>query len=202
MILNSEHEDARYYLANCFAGLGETEAAIVELRELIRINPRSHRALKRLALLLTESAETERELREAMSLLEMALDVNREETGALLAMGEIALVLGEEVKADQQFEWACRTNPRAVSGFFLRGYIAWRRGDEIAAQRLLAQAAEARGDEWKPEGATAEGDVKRQMHRESSPLEPFWRQWQGSLDPQQAYAPLASHLKHHPLRGQ
>ncbi len=200
--LNPEHEDARYYLGNSLAGLGRTDQAIVELRRLLEINPRSHRTLKQLAMLLARSAETKEQWQEVTTLMERAFAINREETGVLLAMGEIALILDDHETADQRLEWATRTNPRAVGGFFFRGYLAWSRGDEGEAQRLLANASKARGEEWKPEGATAEGDVKHRMHTESTPLGRFWREWDGALDPQASYASLHSYLKQHPLRSE
>jgi hypothetical protein len=88
---------------------------------------------------------------------------------------------------------ACRTNPRAVGGFFLRAYVAWRAGDTGRARELLRQAHQARGPEWKPEGSVAEGDVARRMHQDETPLSRFWQTWDGRDDPA-ALAPLHEHL--------
>ena len=198
--LNPEHEDARYYLGNSLADLGRSDEGIVELRKLLEINPRSHRTLKQLAMLLAQSAETKDQWEEVTALMERALAINREETGVLLAMGEIALIQNDHDTAEQRLEWASRTNPRAVGGFFFRGYLAWSGGNEKEAQRLLVKASNARGEEWKPEGATAEGDVKHRMHTESTPLGRFWREWDGALDPGTSYSSLDTYLKHHPMR--
>jgi hypothetical protein len=81
-----------------------------------------------------------------------------------------------------------------VGGFFLRGYVAWAAGDRDAARDLLRRAAEARGPEWKPQGTVAEGDVAARMHRDESPLAVFWESWDGGLDPDAAFAPLAERL--------
>ncbi|MHC4080920.1 MAG: FG-GAP-like repeat-containing protein [Planctomycetota bacterium] len=196
--LDPTHEDARYYLGNCLAAVGDTDAAVVQLEALLRLDPRSHRGLRRLGVLRASVAKTRADLKEAMSLLDRALEINREETGVLLAMGEIDLILGDYDQADQHLEWACRTNPRAVSGFYLRGYVAWKRGEDDMARELLQRARDALGPEWKPEGTTAEGDVATQMHAEATPLSAIWMNWDGSLDPAGAFAVLDAHLESHP----
>jgi Tfp pilus assembly protein PilF len=198
--LDPTHEDARYYLGNCLAAVGDTDGAIEQLEELLRLDPRSHRGLRRLGVLRATVAQSRAELKEAMSLLDRALEINREETGVLLAMGELDLILGDDDQADQHLEWACRTNPRAVSGFFLRGYVAWKRGEDQTARELLQHARDALGPEWKPEGTTAEGDVANKMHAEATPLSAFWMKWDGSLDPAGAFAALDAHLESHPAR--
>ncbi len=194
LALDPAHEDARYYLANCLAATGDAAGAAGELETLLAGNPRSHRALKRLGLLEAADVSSPGRLKRAMTLLERALAINPEETGVLLAMGEIDLVLGDHEQARQRLEWACRTNPRAVSGFFLRGYLAWKHGDPDRARQLLAQAAAARGESFKPQGTTAEGDVGRRMHDEPSPLSAYWNQWDGEADPDAAFAALAALL--------
>jgi tetratricopeptide (TPR) repeat protein len=192
--LNPGHEDSRYYLANCLAEGGEREEALRQLEELLARNPRSHRGLKQRGVLLSLGARTRQELEAARASLEEALEVNQEETGTLLLLGEIALLEGEPELAEQRFEWACHTNPKAVGGFFLRGYLAWKQGDESGARRLLERAREARGEDWKPEGTVAEGDVKVKTHREESPLAPYWRAWDGTADPKSAFLPLEAAL--------
>lgn len=81
--------------------------------------------------------------------------------------------------ARERLEWACRTNPRAVGGFFLRAFLAWRGGDADASRALLSRAREARGEDWKPAGATAEGDVAGQLHRDPTLLSVGWTAWDG-----------------------
>ena len=78
--------------------------------------------------------------------------------------------------------WVCRTNQRAVAGFFLRGFLAWKQGDPQGARELLAKALAARGPDWKPAGGTAEGDVKTSMETGRTLLSPYEKSWTGSLD--------------------
>ena len=195
LALDPEHEDARYYLANCLAATGHVDEALEELGRLLEVSPRSHRGLKRWGTLKAMTATTEAELEAARAALERALEVNQEETGTLLVLGEIALLEGKTELAEQRFEWACRTNPRAVGGFFLRGYLAWKAGDGEAARELLVQAHEARGEDWKPEGTVAEGDVKVKQHRDETPLAHFWEAWNGEPEPPRAFAALDVHLR-------
>jgi tetratricopeptide (TPR) repeat protein len=193
--LDPEHEDSIYYLANCLATAGKTGEALALLERLARINPQSHRAHRQSGVLRAMSGGSEADLEAAESSLQAALAINPEETGALLALGEIALMRGDVDGADRQLTWACGSNPRAVGGFFLRGYLAWKRGDADTAVALLAQAREALGEEWVPEGMTAEGDVQRRMHDDATPLSCFWQRWDGSADPDEAFLALGRYLE-------
>ncbi len=194
LVLNPEHQDSRYYLAAMVAQLGHLDQALDELDRLRRDHPMSHRAHKQWGVLRALTATGPADIDAAEKALLRALEVNREETGSLLVLGEIALLQGDPELADERFELACRTNPRAVGGFFLRGYVAWKRGDLEAAKELLGKAQAARGEEWKPEGAVAEGDVASRMHREETPLARFWEGWDGAPDPEAAYGALDGRL--------
>ncbi|HSM13651.1 MAG TPA: tetratricopeptide repeat protein, partial [Thermoanaerobaculia bacterium] len=190
LALDPEHGDARYYLANCLAARGDVEAGLAELAELRRIDPGSHRAHKQWGVLRAAHARSAGDLAAARAALERALELNREETGSLLALGELALLEGDLGAAERSLSLATRTNPRAVGGFFLLGWLALQRGDERAAGELLESAQAARGPEWKPEAAVAEGDVLTRMHVESGPLDAVWEGWDGGSDPTVAFAPL------------
>jgi enediyne biosynthesis protein E4 len=194
LAIDPEHEDSRYYLANCLAALGEGEAALAELAVLVEHNPESHRGHKQIGLLLALGARDDGDLARAERSLERAVEINPEETGGLLALGEVALLRGEVAAARQNLEFACRTNPKAVGGFYLRAFIAWRDGRAPESADLLRQARAARGEDWKPEGAAAEGDVAVRHHREESPLARFWRQWDGGTEPATAFTDLDRRL--------
>jgi tetratricopeptide (TPR) repeat protein len=193
--LNPRHEDSRYYLANLLAADGDVPTALAELEKVIEGNPLSHRGHKQWGLLKAMHAASPEDMAAAEEALERALEINQEETGSLLALGELALLRGDEETAEERLRWACQSNPRAVGGFFLRAYVSWRRGDRSESIELLQAAQEARGPEWKPEGAVAEGDVAAKMHREESPLSDVWRAWDGGLDPEAAFAPLRRRLE-------
>jgi hypothetical protein len=82
---------------------------------------------------------------------------------------------------------ACRTNPKAVGGYFLRGYLAWKNNYLPRARDLLLAAKNARGKDWKPAGSAAEGDVRARMHAEGSVLSSIWETWNGDSDPHGTY---------------
>jgi enediyne biosynthesis protein E4 len=192
--LDPNHQDSRYYLGNCFALSGDSERALEQLSELTRINPRSHRGHSQWGALRAISAQSDADLAAAEASYETAYKLNPEETGALLALGEIALLRGDAAKARAHLFNACRSNPRAVGGFFLQGYLAWQRGDAAEARELLEQAREALGQEWQPKGSTSEGDVTQKWHIENSPLTRFWEEWDGRPDPATAFIHLNAHL--------
>jgi len=195
LALNPVHEDSLYYLSNCLVSQGDFAEATELLEELIRVSPSSHRAYKSLGIVGASAARSRAELDEAAEMLEKALAVNPEETGALLALGEIALMLGDPDTAEARLELANRTNPQAVGGYFLRGYVAWKEGDDGRARELLGRAREALGPEWTPEGMTSEGDVRSAMHVDATPLSRFWEAWDGETEPEAAFVELDLELR-------
>ncbi|HEY7509999.1 MAG TPA: ASPIC/UnbV domain-containing protein, partial [Vicinamibacteria bacterium] len=194
LALDPRHEDARYYLANCLAAQGDTAAALAQLEELMRLNDRSHRSYMRWGWLRASTATSDADLAAAERALETAHRINPEETGALMLMAEVALLRGDQALARQRLEAVCRTNPRAAGALFLLGYLDGRGGDPAATRARLAQAREALGPDWKPRGATAEGDVRRQAHEDASLLASAWQRWDGTPDPRRAFASLEKRL--------
>jgi len=196
LALDPRHEDSLYYLANLLAERGDIEGALARLETLVEINPMSHRAHKRIGLLRARSAQSPADLAAAAAALERALSINPEETGVLEALGEVALLQGDQALAEQRLAWVCRSNPKASRALWLRGYLAWRNGDAERAHELIVQARSTRGDERKPEGSTAEGDVRRRMHRDDTPLMDCWEAWNGATDdPAVAFSGLEERLR-------
>jgi len=193
--LNPQHEDSRYYLANCLASLGDIPSAIAELDILAGINPANHRAFQRKGELLAASASSRSQLEVARESLDAALRLNSEETGTLTLLGQVALALGDFSTAEKHFMHICQTNPRAVNAWFLRGYIAWKKHDFKQASAMLATAREARGRDWKPAGAALEGDVQTRMYSELGFLSVFEQQWEGSMEPVTSYGQLDAYLR-------
>ncbi|KAB2653188.1 MAG: tetratricopeptide repeat protein, partial [Verrucomicrobia bacterium] len=192
--LNPAHEDSRYYLGLCLASRGETDAALEALAALQRLNPQSHRAWQQWGVVRALFARGDADLAAAEGALERARALNPEETGALLVLGEVALLRGDPTTAERRLAAATGTNPRAVGGFFLRGYLAWKRGDAAAARAMLEQTRKALGPDWQPKGSTGEGDVKRRQHVEKTPLAAYWEGWDGTVEPGLAYARLDARL--------
>jgi tetratricopeptide (TPR) repeat protein len=191
----ASHEDGRYYLGHCLAAGGDVDGALALYEQMTHDNPQSHRGFARWGALRAITARSAIDLQHAEQALAKAYGLNPEETGALLSLGEVALMRGERARAQQRLAAVCQTNPRATGGFFLLGYVKWKQGSAAAAAELLRQARASLGPEWKPKGATAEGDVLRKAHTETSPLSRFWESWDGGLVPARAYAELDGFLK-------
>jgi len=195
LIYDPAHEDSRYYLGNCLAAEGDIDGALAQYEQLTHDNPQSHRGHARWGTLRAMTARSAADLASAERALDNAHRLNPEETGALLALGEVALMRGQRTVARQRLASVCQTNPRAAGGFFLLGYLRWKAGDAAGARDFLEEARTALGPEWKPTGATAEGDVAKKAYSETTPLSRFWQSWDGALVPAQAYARLEAYLK-------
>lgn len=194
LAINPNHEDSHYYLANCLVELGDIPSAIRELDALIRINPQNHRAYQRKGELLAASANARSELTAARRTLNSALQLNSEETGTLVLLGEVLLAEGDFREADRDFAHVVQANPRAANAWFFRGYVSWKRGDTRQSIAMLTLAKNALGPDWKPAGSVLEGDVRRRMYSESGFLGIFAQQWNGDITPSLAYAELEAYL--------
>lgn len=192
--LDPGHEDSRYYLALCHADSGRPEAALRELARLQEINPQSQRAWKEWATIRASNARTAQELETAEQAAERAHRINPEETGALMLLGEIALLRGHDSVARDRLINATRTNPKAVGALFLLAHLADARGEPAETQRLLGRVREALGPDWQPAGSTSEGDVLKRHHQEASPLADCWEAWDGAANPATAFKPLQRRL--------
>jgi uncharacterized membrane-anchored protein len=113
----------------------------------------------------------------------------------LLALAEVELMKGDAAAARGHLELLTRANPQAGGGWFLLAYIAWKEDDENRARELLRRAVGTRKEDWKPSGAVAEGDVRRRMHRDATPLLEFVERWDGVTDPKVAFGPLEARLE-------
>lgn len=195
LAINPNHEDSHYYLANCLVELGDIPSAVGELDALIRINPQNHRAYQRKGELLAASASSKSNLAAARRTLDAALQLNSEETGTLVLLGEVQLAEGNLPEADRDFAHVLQANARAANALYFRGYIAWKRHDDRQAAALLSQAHHVLGPDWKPAGTVLEGDVRRRMYSESGFLGVFAQQWDGSSNPSLAYARLDAYLR-------
>lgn len=193
--LNPQHEDARYYLGLCLAGQGDTAGALAALAELQQLNPQSHRAWQQWGVIRALAASSDADLAAAETALLRAHSLNPEETGALLVLGEVALLRGDLKLAEERLRAVTRTNHRSVGGHFLLGYLAWRRGDASAARALLEETRQALGPDWQPKGATSEGDVRRRQHVEKTPLTTYWEAWDGVIEPARAFAAMHRRLR-------
>jgi tetratricopeptide (TPR) repeat protein len=194
LALNPTHEDSIYYLGNCLAETGNTDEALQQFAELKRLNPQSHRAYKRWGTLLALESTGKAELERARESLSTAFEINPEATGAITLLAEVDLILGLHAAALERLEQVLRTNPSADYSRFLQAYIVWKAGDTTKAESLLVHAAESK-EEWLPEGAVAEGDVKKSMHTEPRLLANGYLRWKPGDTLPQAFAALEDQIE-------
>ena len=161
LALNPEHEDALYYLGNMHFDLGNLAAAEQSWQRLVEIDPTSARAHSQLGALYFCVGEQEMlQPERATAELQRALAINREETGSLLRLGEIALVQGDLEKALDYFDAVVGSNYSSVPAHFYQGYIAWKAGAFDRASELLTAAIHHARPAAPPEGVPGEGDTR------------------------------------------
>jgi tetratricopeptide (TPR) repeat protein len=195
LALDPLHEDARYYLASALAAAGDVPGALEELAILTRQNPMSQRAFSRRAFLRAVEARTRAAMEEALRDAERAHAINPEETGALLLLGELELLLGRAGQAQRHLERVVLSNPRSVPAHFGLAWLAYRSGAPRMVKTHLEAVAAARGKDWKPPKATAEGDTVRRLHEEGSLLMAEADAWDGAAPPEAAFAKLQRRIQ-------
>lgn len=159
--LDPKHEDALYYLGQCERHLKQPTEARSSFERLVAVNPssaRGHLALG--ALLASSDPEEPLDLAAAEAHLRRAHEINGEETGPMLRLGEVLIVEGRSEEARTWLEAAARTNPKSVEAPFLLGYLSWAAGDGRGASALLGRAVRAARIDAPPKGVLGEGDRK------------------------------------------
>ena len=163
--LNERHEDALYYLGNMRFALGEFSEAERAWRRLAEVNPQSSRAHSRLGDLyscLDKGAPAD--LGAARAAFERALEINQEETGPLLRLGQVALLVNDMATAHYYLDAVIGSNEESVEAHYLKGYLAWGSGENDLASTMLAAAVRyaqttSPGDSTPREGDTRAGSA-------------------------------------------
>ncbi|MEJ2338154.1 MAG: tetratricopeptide repeat protein [Gemmatimonadales bacterium] len=159
--LNRRHEDVLYYLGNMHFELGEYGAAEQVWRRLVQVNPASARAHSRLGdLYMCTDLEEFLDLDAARAEFDRAHQINREDAGPPLKLGQIALLRDDLDTALGYLDAVIGSNYTSVDAHYLRSYIAWKRGDERQAEESLAQAVLYARPTELPAGTSQEGDTQ------------------------------------------
>jgi Flp pilus assembly protein TadD len=160
--LNPRHEDALYYLGNMELELGHYDEARLAWDRLVQVNPGSSRAHSRLGdLYACTDPGAPRDLARAEGEFRRALQLNREETGPLLRLGEIALMRGNLTDATSHLDAVIGSHNRSVEAHFLKGYVAWKRAQPERAAVLFRTAVTLARPAPSVQNRPGEGDTKR-----------------------------------------
>ena len=199
--LSPRHEDALYYLGNMELDLGNYAGAERAWQQLVQVNPGSARAHSRLGdLYACPDSGAPWDLKRAEREFARASEINREETGPLLRLGEVAVLRGDWSGALHYFDAVIGSHHRSVEAHFLKGYVAWKRGqaDLSQAQYRIAETLAQAQQPVQP--APLEGDTKQgaaplvsrltQCRLFTDQLEPY-----AQLDHQVQQALSAPHLR-------
>ncbi len=160
--LNPDHEDVLYYFGGMRLELGDFESAARAWRHLVSVNPssaRTHSQLGSLFLCLDPGAPFQ--LDSADIHIRRAHEINKEENGPILRLGEIALLRGDLDSAAKQFDMVLVTHAGSGPALFYSGYLSWKSGNTDRARALFRRAAAAIVPAAAVAGVASEGDTKR-----------------------------------------
>lgn len=162
LALNPRHEDVLYYYGSMRLALGDFAGAAQSWRRLIDVNASSARAQSELgSLYLCLDAGAPFQLDSAERHLERAHEINKEETGPLVRLGEVALLRGDLAAAKRDFDAVLVTHAGNGVARFYAGYVAWRQGNETLAQQQFARAVASAASAPPSTLPAGEGDTKR-----------------------------------------
>lgn len=160
--LNPKHEDVLYYYGSMRLELGDFAGAARAWRTLAAVNlssARAHSELGSLYLCLDPGAPFQ--LDSAQWHLERAHEINKEETGPLVRLGEVALLRGDLATAKLRFEQVLVTHAGNGVARFYAGYVEWKNGNTALARQQFARGVAAAASGTPVAHASAEGDTRR-----------------------------------------
>lgn len=162
--LNPIHEDVLYYYGSMRLDLGDFSGAARAWRTLVTVNPSSARAHSELgSLYLCLDAGAPFQLDSAERHFARAHEINKEETGPLVRLGEVALLRGDLAAAKRHFDAVLVTHAGNGLARFYAGYVEWKNGNTALAQQQFARAVAAAGSTPISARPSGEGDTKRGM---------------------------------------
>lgn len=161
LALNPDHEDVLYYAGSMRLSHGDFGGAARAWRHLVRVNAHSARGHLQLATLyacLDRAAPFD--LDSAAAHLQRAHQINREESGPLIRLGEVALMRRDVAAARRHFTTVLATNASSAPALFYLGYVAMAAGDTAGASSYFARSVEAAAARPPVAGVAGEGDTK------------------------------------------
>lgn len=160
--LNPDHEDVLYYYGGIRLELGDYAGAQQAWRDLIRVNPSSARAHSELgSLYMCLDAGAPFNLDSAEAQLTHAHEINKEEIGPLVRLGEVALLRGDQAAAQRAFNMVLTTHAANAASRFYSGYVAWKRRNPGLAREHFDRALKASAGAAPTAQVSNEGDTKK-----------------------------------------
>jgi tetratricopeptide (TPR) repeat protein len=159
--MKPNHEDSLYYLGNCLFELQRFPEAINTYQRLTAVNPLgSSRGYMQLGLLYADlDPGAPWDLKKASQYFQKTRQVDPD-SGAMLAVGEVALLQQEWKKAEEALQTVNTDSPMGMAAPYLLGYLAHQKSQKNEAWKWF-QLAVQRGELKKPQLKwTEEGDVK------------------------------------------
>jgi len=160
--LNPDHRGTLYYLGNIYLRDREYQKAEKDWLKLIKVNPKSARAASQLGNLFfcADSSNPLYQPGRARKFYERASTLNREETGPLLELAKVNLVLGQYDRAKENLEDITVTNFQSYKAYYLLGYLYWRDSNQDKEERFYRKAKKIFDGEYSDEAVAGEGATK------------------------------------------
>ncbi|HEX7071324.1 MAG TPA: tetratricopeptide repeat protein [Rhodothermales bacterium] len=173
-----DHQDALYYLGNVLLELRRFDEALDSWRRLRAVAPegaRAHRRIGDVFSCLDEPALVD--LDSAYASYRRAFNINKEETGSLIRLGEISLLQGRLEDARRYFSAVRSANEESLEALLLGGYVQWQSGHPDDGRMLFDEARSRVKPLPDSTRFSAEGDTKSgaAMTRDADLCRPFQR---------------------------
>jgi tetratricopeptide (TPR) repeat protein len=160
LALKPGHEGSLYYLGNCYLDESRYREAISAYQRLIVVNPVGSRGYFQLGLVYASlKAGAPFDPKKAEQFLRRALQVDPD-TGALLGVGEVALLEGEWQQAQEALQGVNTDNNTGVAAPYLLGYLSWRKREPDQAWQWFRLGVERCKVKKPPIPWSQEGEFK------------------------------------------
>ncbi len=159
--INPSHEDSWYYLGSVRLDQRNFKGAEQAWVREGETNPHSQKGFARLGdLYACVLPGAPFDLKRSEQAYRQSLAIYGEQVGAGTMLGVVSLLGGQMAEADRRLDAALTTLPGNVIGHYMKGYIAWKRGDRAAAVKQYKAAVKGADTAPPQAGATGEGDTK------------------------------------------
>ncbi len=159
--INPIHEDSWYYLGSVRLDQRNFKGAQEAWQKEGETNPHSQKGYARLGDLFScllpgapfDLKRSERAYRQSLA-------IYGEQVGAQTSLGVVSLLGGQTAEAEHRLDEALAALPGNVLGHYMKGYLAWKRGDRTATLKQFKAAVKGADTAPPQAGATGEGDTK------------------------------------------